>query len=77
MKDKIIQITVDREDNFLGLSESGTIYQVIGLMNPKWEVYIKSPELEEDGKDKPKLGDSNYNSGHSIDADGNCNNGCC
>ena len=26
---------------------------------------------------KPELGDSNYNSGHSIDVNGNCNMGCC
>ncbi len=24
-----------------------------------------------------KVGDPNYTSGHSIDADGNCNMGCC
>lgn len=24
-----------------------------------------------------KLGDKNYNSGHSIDVNGNCNMGCC
>lgn len=25
----------------------------------------------------PQLGDEDYKSGHSVDADGNCNMGCC
>jgi hypothetical protein len=30
-----------------------------------------------EAKRKPKLGDRDYSSGHSIDANGNCNMGCC
>lgn len=38
------------------------------LNNKTWKHLLPKP---------PKLGDPDYNSGHSIDVDGNCNMGCC
>ena len=43
-----------------------------------YDIFLWHHHLTDEMRRKrAKLGDRNYNSGHSIDVNGNCNMGCC